>query len=81
MAQSPVQGLMVLTELAKIYSHPLHGRDPEVMDRCYDHDVINGRIPLKSGLTPLDIKDYRSGRELRFYNIMLGHQRARFCSK
>jgi hypothetical protein len=81
MAQSPGQQLAVLTDLANIYSHPLHGRDPELMNRCWNHDVIDGRIPLKSGLTPLNVKDYRSQRELRFYNIMQGYQRARFCSK
>lgn len=81
MAQSPGQQLTVLTDLAKIYSHPLHGRDPELMNRCWNHDVIDGRIPLKSGLTPLNVKDYRSQRELRFYGIMQGYQRARFRSK
>ncbi|KUJ12190.1 uncharacterized protein LY89DRAFT_593653 [Mollisia scopiformis] len=66
------------TALAEKYSHPQHGRDPEVMRLRRDHSVLGSQLPLKSGVTPLDPNFYVSAAEKTAYIMQSGYQRHRF---
>jgi hypothetical protein len=62
------------TDLAKIYGHPT-GRDgfPDYID----HTVLKKIIPLKSGLTPIDLLQFPLENRTR-YRKLINYQRLRF---
>lgn len=70
----------VLTALAQLYSHPLHGRNPYLKPEALamNHTVLENRIPLKSGLTPLYPEDLQTDAEKVRFNILSQYQRHRF---
>jgi len=61
------------TELAEIYGHPLFGaanRDK--------HAPLEGIVPLKSGITPLDPGPFETKVELSQFEELEEYQRSRF---
>jgi len=74
------------SELAKIYSHPY---DPTKFGRPLtgdtelnvNHKALDGTLPLKSGLTPLDEGPFTLENELRKFEEWTIYQRTRFRGK
>jgi hypothetical protein len=60
------------TELAEIYGHPLF-REPDGI-----HGPLEGIVPLKSGLTPLEPGPFSTKAELSQFEQLEAYQRTRF---
>ncbi|KAF8865029.1 hypothetical protein BDZ45DRAFT_471392 [Acephala macrosclerotiorum] len=69
-----------LTALAKIYSHPLHGRNPYLKEGALkmNHTVLQNDPQLKSGLTPIYPEDFLTDAEKVRFSVLSQYQRHRF---
>jgi hypothetical protein len=60
------------TELVEIYGHPIFNESNTI------HSPLEGIIPLKSGLTPLDLGPFATAAELSLFQKLEAYQRTRF---